>query len=143
MKKLFLFLFLISLFFSCKKESIRTNNNELWLKAGDSIENLDISFVGIDTKNKHHPYDVKYSKGVFTPIVRQVNDNIDGGVWALVNVSQNQSDEIVVSCNGKTYKTRGFHFGERRFIKIVLTLNGCVNVIDYDITMIDETIYVE
>lgn len=143
MKKLFLFLFLISLFFSCKKESIRTNNIELWLKAGSSIENLDISFVGIDTKNEQHPYDVKYSKGVFTPIVRQVNDSIDGGVWALVNVSQNQSDEIVVSYNGETYKTRGFHFGEKRFIKIVLTLNGDVNINDCDISIIDKTIYVE
>ena len=143
MKKLFLFLFLASLLFSCKKEILRTNNTELWLKVGSSIENLDISFVGIDTKNKHHPYDVKYSNGVFTPIIKQVNDNIDGGVWALVNVSQNQSDEIVVSYNGKTYKTRGFYLGERRFIEIVLTLNGDVNIHDSDISIIDRIIYVE
>ena len=144
MKKFFLFLLLVSLFFSCKKEIIRTNNTELWVKVGAGIDNLEFSFVGIDTKNKHHSYDVKYSNGVFTPSsIKQVNDNRDGGAWSLINVSQNQSDEIVVSYKGKIYKTRGFYLGERRFIEIVLTLNGDVNISDNDISMIDRTIYVE
>jgi hypothetical protein len=143
MKKIFLFLFFIVLFFSCKKEIIKTNNTELWLKVGESIENLDISFVGTDTKNKHHDYDVKYANGVFVPSVKQVKDNLDEGFWTLVHVSQNESDEIVVSCNGQNYKTRGFYLGERRFMEIQITLSGDVNINDYDISMIDRVIYVE
>jgi hypothetical protein len=143
MKKIFLFLVLISLFFSCKKEIIRTNNTELWFKAGNSIESLDISFVGMDTNGKKHSYNVKYSNSVFNPNIKQVKDNIGGGVWTLVNVSQMESDEIIVTYNGKIYKTRGFYLGERRFMEVVLTLSGDVNVNDCDISTIDRIIYVE
>jgi archaellin len=143
MRKLFLFLLFISLFFSCKKEIILAKNTELWVKVGAGIDKLELSFVAIDTKNKQHFYDVKYSNGVFNSAIKQVRDNRDGGVWTLVNVSQNQSHEIMVSYNGKTYLTRGFYFGERRFLEIVLTLGGKVIINDNDISITDQEIYVE
>ena len=143
MKKTFLFLLFISLFFSCKKEIILANNTELWVKVGAGIDKLEISYYAVDTKNKCHFYDVKYSNGVYSPTIKQVRDNRDGGVWTLVNVSQNRSDEIMVSYNGKVYLTRGFYFGERRFLEIVLTLGGEVIINDNDISITDQVIYVE
>lgn len=146
MKKIFLFLFLSSLFFSCKKENIETNNTELWIKVSSSIESLNISFAGINTKGKQHSYNVEYLNGVFTPTIKQVRDDRDGGVWFLVYTSLEKSDEVVVTYNNKEYKTRGFYLGERRFMEIVLstpTVNGEINTVDYDITQINRTVWVE
>lgn len=143
MKKIFQFLFLISLLFSCQKETIIISKTELWIKVGSSIENLDISFIGTDIQNIEHLYDVKYSDGVFTPSIKQAIDNVDGGAWFLVYSSLEKSDEIVVTYNNKAYITRGFYFGERRFMEIISTLNGDGNINEYDITIIDRVIFVK
>lgn len=149
MKRLFLFLFLISLFFSCKKESIETNNNaELWLKVDNSIGSLNVSFVGTNANNEQHSYVIYYNNGVFSSTIKEAKDK-DGGVWVLINNSSEKSAEIVVTCDegdddkDKEHKAKGFKPGEKRFIDVVLTLNGSFNVIDYDITTIGRTIYVE
>lgn len=143
MKKIFL-LFLILLFLmSCKKEIIYMNNTELWLKVGAGIDKLELSFVGIDTKDKQHSYVVKYLNNIVTPTIKQITDNKDGKIWVLVHTSLEKSDEIVITYNNKEYKTRGFYLGERRFLEIVLTLSGEVNVNDNDISIIDKIIYIE
>lgn len=143
MKKIFLFLFLFLILFSCKKEVFKTNNTELWLKVGSSIEKLDITFDGIDHKNKHHCFDVKYENGVFDPTIKELNYTLEEGLWTLVHVSQLESDEIIVSYKGENYKTRGFYLGERRFMEIETSSGGEINFNDCDIDMIDRLIFVE
>lgn len=144
MKKSFLFLILFSLvLFSCKKEKIYTNNSELWLKVDSSIESLDISFNRIDTKGKSLTFSVNYNNGIFTPVIKEVKELRDGKNWNLVYSGLDKSNEIIVSYNGKEYKTRGFYLGERRCLEISLVLSGDIDITDYDISMIDQEIYVE
>lgn len=143
MKKLFL-LFLPFLFLmSCKKEIIYMNNTELWLKVGAGIDKLELSFVGIDTKDKHHSYVVKYLNGVVTPTIKLVKDNKDGNMWVLVHTSLEKLDEIVVTYNNKSYKISGLYLEERRFVELLLTVSGELGFTDYDVSMIDKIIYVE
>jgi len=147
--KTFLLLLILFLSFSCKKENIYVNNfisinnSELWLKVTGPVENLDISFTSQNIKNQERSYTVKYLSGVFTPLVKQVKDNKDGGYWTLVHLALDKSDEIVVFHNNKKYKTRGFYLGEKRFMEIVLTFNGELGVTDYDISQIEKIIYIE
>jgi len=148
MKRIFLFLTIMIFFFSCKKESVETNNNsELWLKVDNSIGSLNVSFVGTNAKNEQHSYVVYYKNGIFSSTIKQAKDK-DGKDWVLVNSSSEKCAEIVVTCKDndnnkdKEHKTRGFNPGEKRFIEVVLALDGSFNVIDYDITMIDKTIFV-
>ncbi|MDA3802638.1 MAG: hypothetical protein PF488_01930 [Patescibacteria group bacterium] len=143
MKK-FLIIFLIGITtLSCKKEMTRINNTELWLKVDSSIEELDISFIGIDKKDRDCPYDIKYLNGIYTPnSIKKIHG--DGPEpWELIHVSQNYSEEIVVTYKNKDYKTRGFYLGERRFMEIIIPLSGEIVIQEVDISMIDRLIYVE
>jgi len=88
-------------------------------------------------------YAVNYVKGVFTPTIKQVNDNKEGGIWTLVYFSLEESDGITFSYNGKEFKTRGFFRGERRFIEVLLTPKGDLSGTDYDISQIDRIIYID
>ena len=138
MKKI-LVICIIAMLFSCKKETVITNNSELWVKLGASIEKIEISFIGVDNKNRHYYLDFKYANNVFVPNIKQVDYN---GKWTLLNVSQFHCDGLAVHYNNKIYKTRGFYLGERRFVEIDLTVGGEISVTDTDISILDRTVYV-
>lgn len=140
-----LFLFLLSfLLCSCEsdlnifKEKYR--DSELWFTVDNKIDNLDITFETKSEKGKTELCKVLYRDKKLLPCYGHFTSAKDGKNWSLVCYGQKVSGDISITYNGKNYKTRGFNLGERRYIEVVLTYEGGINIINYDITQIEKIV---
>ena len=138
-------LFILLLLFSCKKDDAVgiSSDTELWIRVDNSIESVDVAFIGKNAKGTPSSHVINYNNGVFTSSLKSANDTRDGGTWTLVFVSSEKSDEIEITCKNKKYRIRGFSCNERRFVQIVNSFNGSVSIQDHDISIIEKIILVD
>jgi hypothetical protein len=142
MKKIICSLFCL-LLFSCDKETTMPDNTELWLKVSNSVQSMEVSFIGEDSKCFESSYLINYNKGVFSSKLKIAQDKVDGQTWTLIHVSDEKSDEIVVKCNSKAYNTRGFRHLEKRFIEVICGSDQTITFKDHDISIIEKIIAIE
>ena len=150
MKNILSFLVLVlvlSQFGSCGKKGtdLTSTPSQFWLKVSNDVPEFTLEFIGQDAKNYYNEYSVTYTNNVFSPNLRTANDNVNKETWIMVYNSFDKTDEITLQFSGesKTYKAKGFGFGEKRFLEISCSSGGGINVQDRDITTINRIIYVE
>ena len=137
-------------FISCKKTTINETNifpesSQLWVKVSSNVPDFKIKFSCQDTRNKKSDYLVSYLGKVFNPNQKTFTDKTNNDTWVMVYKSFDRTDEINIQLSESldVYKAKGFEFGDKRFIDIVLNPSGSFNVVDRDITTINKIIYVE
>ena len=136
-------------FISCKKTineiNIYPESSQLWVKVNGNVTDFNISFNCQDIIDKKKDYLISYLGNVFKPNMRTFTDNTNNETWVLIYKSYERTDEISLQLlgNRKVYKAKGFEFGEKRFIEIILNPSGSFNVADRDITTINKVIYLE
>jgi len=132
---------------SCGKKGTDLSSSpaQFWLKVSNDVPEFTIQFVGQDAKNYFSNYAITYTNNSFSPNLKTAIDNISKETWVMVYKSFDKTDEITLQFSGesKTYKAKGFGFGEKRFLEISCTSGGVINVQDRDITTINKIIYIE
>jgi len=143
--KLFYLTLLIFIVFSCKKTETEPEISQLWIKVGIEIPDFTVSFKSLNHKSAF-TYVVTYTNNEFCPNLKSGNvmENGNTETWVLVHNSYNQTDEIVFRfSDSKVLRTRGFKFGEKRFIEVVFDQSGVVSIEDRDISTINEIIWID
>jgi hypothetical protein len=150
MRKILSFLVLalvLSLFGSCKREGTDLSSTpaQLWLKVSNNVPEFSIEFIGQDAKNYFKSYSITYSNNELSPNLKTAIDNTNYETWVMVYKALDKTDEISLQFSGetKTYKSKGFGHGEKRFVEISCNSGGIVTVQDRDITTISKIIWIE
>jgi hypothetical protein len=137
----------LSLFSSCKRDGtdLSTTPSQLWLKVNNNVPEFSIEFIGQDAKNYFNSYSITYSNNELSPNLKTTIDNTKNETWVMVYKSLDKTDEISIQFSGesKTYKSKGFGHGEKRFVEISCNSGGVITVQDRDITTITKIIWIE
>jgi hypothetical protein len=144
-------LIVMLLFFAinaCKKDKIEPEDgsSQLWVKVDQTVPDFTLSLKCADINRTTKDYTVTWQNQTLSPNLKVVENSSAGSSsgWVQVYRSFDRSDEITVQLsNGKTYRTRGFEFREKRVIEIVSTLPGSLSIVDHDISIIEKTVWVE
>ena len=143
MRKLLILIFSV-LFYSCTDDNPELSNSELWIKVDDSIKEMTILFT-IDQSNVESGSSIYiyYKNGAFEYEVKKALDSQDNKKWSLVYESLSKSSDIQFFCQGKLFQTRGFDNREKRCIEIVSAFDGTYQIVDHDISILENIIYIE